>query len=112
MKELLERVVTGRHLREEEAADLLIALTDESLPEAVAAAVLTALRAKGETADEVRGFASAMRRLARRPDIPPDTAAVDIVGTGGDGSGSLNLYTGAALLTAAGHRGRVDRTGR
>ena len=102
MKELLERVVTGNHLREEEAADLLVALTDESLPEAATAAMLTALRAKGETADEVRGFASAMRRLARRPSIPLDAAAVDIVGTGGDGSGSLNLSTGAALLTAAG----------
>ena len=101
MKELLERIVSGHDLREEEAADLLVALTDESLPEAAAAAMLTALRAKGETADEVRGFATAMRRLARRPNIPRDASAVDIVGTGGDGSGSLNLSTGAALLTAA-----------
>ena len=42
-----------------------------------------------------------MRALARRPHIPPDVRAVDIVGTGGDASHSYNLSTGAALLTAA-----------
>jgi anthranilate phosphoribosyltransferase len=52
-------------------------------------------------ADEVRGFARAMRRLARRPDIPADLRAIDVVGTGGDASGSLNISTGTALLTAA-----------
>lgn len=101
MKRILERLVSGIHLQEQEASDLLVALTDESLPEVTTAALLTALRGKGETAVEVRGFASAMRRLARRPNIPDGTDAVDIVGTGGDGSGSLNLSTGAALLTAA-----------
>jgi anthranilate phosphoribosyltransferase len=42
-----------------------------------------------------------MRELARSPDIPPGGRYVDIVGTGGDGSGSLNLSTGSALLAAA-----------
>jgi anthranilate phosphoribosyltransferase len=42
-----------------------------------------------------------MRRLARRPQIPDDVRGIDIVGTGGDGSGSLNLSTAAALVTAA-----------
>ncbi len=101
MKRTLERLVSGMHLQEHEASDLLVALTDESLSEVTTAALLTALRGKGETAVEVRGFASAMRRLARRPHITDGTDAVDIVGTGGDGSGSLNLSTGAALLTAA-----------
>ena len=54
------------------------------------------------TPEELRGFALGMRSLARRPDIEPDIARrVDIVGTGGDKSGSFNLSTGAALLTAA-----------
>ena len=66
----------------------------------MAGALLAALRAKGETPDEVRGFASAMRRLSSDPGIDA-SAAVDVVGTGGDRSGSLNLSTGAALLTAA-----------
>ncbi|NIW23585.1 MAG: anthranilate phosphoribosyltransferase, partial [Gammaproteobacteria bacterium] len=52
-------------------------------------------------AAEIRGFATAMRELARRPEIPDGEPYVDIVGTGGDSSGSLNLSTGAALLAAA-----------
>ena len=101
MKQVLERLMQGVHLSEDEAGDLLVALTHESLPPATAGALLAGLRAKGETAHEVRGFAAAMRRLARRPTIPDDTPGVDIVGTGGDASGSLNLSTGSALLTAA-----------
>ena len=101
MNELLERLVRGSDLSETEAAELLVAMTDEAFPPATAGALLTALRCKGETAAEVRGFASGMRRLAIRPDIPEDTPGVDVVGTGGDHSGSLNLSTGSALLTAA-----------
>src|SRR5271170_7141255 len=67
----------------------------------MAGALLAALRAKGVTAPEVRGFAGAMRELALKPNLPAALDAIDIVGTGGDGSGSLNLSTGAALLTAA-----------
>ncbi len=101
MNETLERLVGGTHLSEQEATDLLIALTDESLPSPMAGALLAALRTKGETAAEVRGFATAMRKLAKRPTIPDGARGVDVVGTGGDGSGSLNLSTGAALITAA-----------
>jgi anthranilate phosphoribosyltransferase len=67
----------------------------------MAGALLAALRAKGVTAAEVRGFAGAMRSLARKPALPEALDAIDIVGTGGDASGSLNLSTGAALLAAA-----------
>ena len=63
--------------------------------------MLAGLRAKGETADEIRGFATAMRELAVHPQIPEGTPTVDTVGTGGDGSGSLNLSTGTGLLAAA-----------
>jgi anthranilate phosphoribosyltransferase len=67
----------------------------------MAGAILAALRSKGIVAEELRGFARAMRKLARRPDIPAGLRAIDIVGTGGDASGSLNISTGTALLTAA-----------
>lgn len=101
MNNTLERLVARSDLEQDEASDLLVALTDESLPSPLAGALLTALRSKGETAAEVRGFASAMRKLATKPDIPSGVKGVDVVGTGGDGSGSLNLSTGAALVTAA-----------
>jgi len=101
MKELLERLLGGGDLDESEAAELLVTLTRAELDAAAAGAILAALRAKGETADEIRGFATAMRRLALEPATGKGGLAVDLVGTGGDGSGSLNLSTGAALLTAA-----------
>lgn len=97
----LEQLLARIDLSETDAAALMRALTDESLPPAMAAALLVALRAKGETAAEVRGFATAMRGLARRFDLPLGMPAADIVGTGGDSSGSLNLSTGSALVAAA-----------
>ena len=99
---VLDRLLDGANLDAgARPAQLLPALTAEDLPPALAGALLAALRAKGVTADELRGFAGAMRALARRPQLPALADAVDIVGTGGDRSGSLNLSTGAALLAAA-----------
>src|SRR5277367_1090482 len=98
---MLDTLVQRRDRTESEAQVLLKSLTDPEIAPAMAGALLTALRAKGVTAAEVRGFAGAMRALARDPGLPAGLDAIDIVGTGGDGSGSLNLSTGAALLTAA-----------
>ncbi|MDB6098313.1 MAG: anthranilate phosphoribosyltransferase [Gammaproteobacteria bacterium] len=97
----LEQLLEDRDLSEAQAASLLRMLTAPDLAPAMAGALLTALRVKGITADEVRGFAGAMRALALKPALPQGLDAMDIVGTGGDGSGSLNLSTGAALLAAA-----------
>jgi anthranilate phosphoribosyltransferase len=101
MTPLVTRVLDGDRLGESDAESLLATLADDALPPAVAGAVLAALRVRGETAAELRGFARAMRRLARRPELPEGLPSLDIVGTGGDGSGSLNLSTGAALVAAA-----------
>ena len=101
LNEALDRLLAGADLTEALAGEVLMALTDPDCPPALAGAVLTALRMKGETAGEIRGFARAMRGLARRPDVDVSEGLADIVGTGGDGSGSLNLSTGTALLAAA-----------
>ena len=101
LRDTLEHLLSGKSLSESEASDLLRALTSADMPPALAGALLAALRSKGVNADEVRGFAKAMRSLARQPAIPQGSRAIDIVGTGGDASGSFNLSTGAALLTAA-----------
>jgi anthranilate phosphoribosyltransferase len=100
-RQFLEHLLEGRDLEESAAERLLVALTAGGLEPAMAGALLAAVRAKGVTPEEVRGFAGAMRALARRPDLPKSPDAIDIVGTGGDSSGSLNLSTGAAFLTAA-----------
>ncbi|HEY1725307.1 MAG TPA: anthranilate phosphoribosyltransferase [Steroidobacteraceae bacterium] len=101
LRAMLDRLLDGNSLTQSEAAGLLVALTSEELSPALAGALLAALRAKGVTAEELRGFATSMRALARRPELPALADAIDIVGTGGDRSGSLNLSTGAALLAAA-----------
>jgi anthranilate phosphoribosyltransferase len=100
-RDTLEYLAQGGDLNEAEAASLLTMLTTPGLPPAMAGALLSALRTKGVTAVEVRGLAGAMSALARKPALPAAPDAIDIVGTGGDASGSLNLSTGAALLTAA-----------
>ena len=98
---MLDRLLDGSSLAEQEAYELMAKLAEGEIAPALAGALLAGLRAKGETADEIRGFATAMRELAVHPVIPDGTPAVDTVGTGGDGSGSLNLSTGTGLLAAA-----------
>jgi anthranilate phosphoribosyltransferase len=101
LKATLEQLLQRKHLSEAQAAELMLALADGSVAPAMGGALLAALRMKGETADEVRGLAKSMRKLARRPALSPGTPLVDMVGTGGDGSGSFNLSSGAALLVAS-----------
>lgn len=98
---LLNRLLDGNDLAESDAFALMHDMAAGRVDPIVGGAFLAGLRAKGETADEIRGFATAMRELAVRPEIPDGPPIVDTVGTGGDGSGSLNLSTGTGLLAAA-----------
>lgn len=101
LRTTLDHLLNGKSLSESAAGELLIALTDTAMEPALAGAFLSALRAKGVTADEVRGFAKAMRGLAKKPILPEGSPLIDMVGTGGDSSGTFNLSTGASLLVAA-----------
>jgi anthranilate phosphoribosyltransferase len=98
---MLDRLLDGNALEEAEAYELMVKLAEGEIAPALAGALLAGLRAKGETAAEIRGFATAMRELAVHPIIPEGQPTVDTVGTGGDGSGSLNISTGTGLLAAA-----------
>jgi len=98
---LLDQLLDGKSLSEHQANALMHKLAEGDMPAALAGALLAGLRAKGETPEEIRGFATAMRDLAVHPAIPDGAPTVDTVGTGGDGSGSLNLSTGTGLLAAA-----------
>ena len=98
---LLDRLLEGNDLSQAESFNLMRDLASGDLQPATAGALLAGLRAKGETADEIRGFATAMQELALQPAIPDGTKMVETVGTGGDGSGSFNLSTGSGLLAAA-----------
>ncbi|MBM4233521.1 MAG: anthranilate phosphoribosyltransferase [Gammaproteobacteria bacterium] len=103
LRGMLERLLERNPLNETDAGAVLVALTNPEIPTALSGALLAALRAKGVTGEELRGFARAMRELARRPVVTETlrSRAIDIVGTGGDASGSVNISTGTSLLVAA-----------
>src|SRR5262245_2287668 len=90
--------------RQDFAADEMAAtfgrIMDGEATPAQIGALLIALRMKGETVDEVVGAARAMRARAVQLRVP-DGVVVDTCGTGGDGSGSINVSTIAALVVAA-----------
>jgi len=97
---LLARLLERRDLERDEVAALFGRIMDGEVGEAMIAALLAALATKGESVEEIAGAAEAMRARARRvPHGRPD--AVDTCGTGGDGRGSFNISTAAALVAAA-----------
>lgn len=96
----LENLYAGRALDEASAEALFSALVQGGLTDASIAAMLIALRLRGETADELIGAARALR-AADEPFPRPDYLFADSCGTGGDGSGSINVSTAAALAAAA-----------
>jgi anthranilate phosphoribosyltransferase len=95
----LAAVVDGRSLSVDEAHAAMASVMDGEASPALLAALLVALRMRGETVEELAGFASAMRERVLRVDAPE--GAIDVVGTGGDGSGTFNISTTAALVVAA-----------
>ncbi len=98
-KRLVGVVAEGRTLSVDEArAAFDIMMSGDATP-AQMGAFLMALRVRGETVDEITGGAMAMRAKALRIEAPED--AIDVVGTGGDGSGTFNISTGASLVVAA-----------
>lgn len=102
IERLTSALATRQNLSREEAGFAAEAMADPHLSDAQKMDFLLALAQKGETAEEVTGFAQTYRRLARKIDLgdfPP--RAIDIVGTGGDKSGSFNISSTSALIVAA-----------
>jgi len=98
VKDVLELLIDRQDLTEKQAEDTLMSMLDDFSPEQ-AAAFIVLLRAKGETAEEVSGLAKALLRTSEQVITPHEV--VDIVGTGGDGIGSVNISTGACVVAAA-----------
>jgi anthranilate phosphoribosyltransferase len=95
---LIGKVATGATLGREEAASAFAQMMSGEATPSQMGALLMALRVRGETVDEITGAVTAMRAKMLRVDAPPD--AIDVVGTGGDASGSFNISTCAALIVA------------
>ncbi len=98
IKEAIESLVSGKSLTIEEAAVVMEEMLNGKATPAQLAAFVTALRIKGETAEEIAGLASVMR--AKAVPVPVSLPLVDTCGTGGDNSSSFNVSTTAAFVAA------------
>ncbi|KZB67949.1 anthranilate phosphoribosyltransferase [Thalassospira lucentensis] len=99
LKPILAKVANGEKLNEEQAEQAFDVLMSGQATPSQMGAFLMALRLRGETVDEITGAARVMRSKATGIIAPPN--AVDTCGTGGDGSGTFNISTGAAIVAAA-----------
>ncbi len=99
MKQYIEKCLSGTHLTAEEAARAMELIMTGQATDAQIAGMIIALRAKGESIDEIVGFANTMRAYAVRIKVD-DPDAIDMCGTGGDGKSSFNISTVATFVAA------------
>lgn len=100
IKDLIKQVMAGKHLSQEQAISVLNEIIDGEVTDAQISALLIALAMKGETVEELTGFATVMRQRASTFNIKHQLF-VDTSGTGGDGQGTFNISTAAAFVIAA-----------
>jgi anthranilate phosphoribosyltransferase len=100
LRAAFDHVLKGLSLDAAEAESVFGEILDDVVPDALVAGFLVALRVKGETPAELAGGVRAMRRRARPLDLD-NGRVLDTAGTGGDGAGTFNISTGAALVAAA-----------
>ena len=105
--QILNTLIAKKDLTKEEAQAFLDAVVAGEMTPAQIGAILTALRIKGEATSEITGLLESMRAHMLKVDAP---GAIDIVGTGGDGSGTFNISTAAAFV-AAGAGAKVAKHG-
>ncbi|HEY77899.1 MAG TPA: anthranilate phosphoribosyltransferase [Dehalococcoidia bacterium] len=98
IKEAIALLVDGHSLSMEQAAEVMEELTEGQVTPAQFGAFVTALRMKGEAPDEIAGLAGVMRAKSIR--VNTTGPVIDVVGTGGDNSGSFNISTAAAFVAA------------
>ena len=98
IKEAIGTLVWGNSLTMEEAASVMEEIMEGKVTPAQLGAFITALRIKGETADEITGLARVMR--AKAIPVPIAEPVIDVVGTGGDNLNTFNISTAAAFVAA------------
>jgi len=109
-QEALQRTIEHREIFFEEMVDLMRQIMRGDVSPMMSAAILTGLRVKKETVDEIAAAATVMREFARPVPVADTTHLVDIVGTGGDGSHTFNIST-CAMFVAAAAGARVAKHG-
>jgi anthranilate phosphoribosyltransferase len=98
---LLEHLLAGGDLRGDEAGALMRGWLEERIDPVLTGALLTALRARGVTGEELAAMAAVLREACPLPAPRPSLPLVDTCGTGGDGAGSFNISTATAFVAAA-----------
>ncbi|MGM4886194.1 anthranilate phosphoribosyltransferase [Tardiphaga sp. 20_F10_N6_6] len=98
LRAIIAKVATGASLSREEASAAFDSMMSGEATPSQMGGLLMALRVRGETVDEITGAVEVMRAKMLRVDAP--AGAVDVVGTGGDGSGSVNVSTCASFIVA------------
>ena len=111
MKRAIQHLIDGNHLSEAEASDVMRQIMEGQATDAQIAALAVALRMKGETVEEITGFARIMREYAVHVPVHTDKVIVDTCGTGGDSLKTFNVSTAAALVVAADGRLAVAKHG-
>ena len=101
VKEAIRKVTEGQHLDRHEARQVMDAIMEGRATHAQIGSLVTALKMKGETVDEITGFAESMRGKCRRVETER-SGLLDTCGTGGDGARTFNISTAAAIVAAAG----------
>lgn len=100
MSNVLEQLIAGEDLQQQQAEHFFRDVVNGNVDPVLMASVLTALKIKGETPDEIAGAAMAIRAAAT-PFPKTNDTLVDCVGTGGDGANTINISTTAAIVAAA-----------
>jgi len=99
IREAIDKLVRGNDLTRNEAGQVMNEMMEGEATPAQVASLITALRIKGESVDEITGMALSMRERSLK--VVTDGLLVDTCGTGGDGQGTINVSTAAALVAAA-----------
>src|SRR5690554_1638241 len=99
MKRTIEGLLNGKTLSEDRAYDLMIHMLGGNISNEQIAAILSILRFRGETVDEIVGFAKGMKETCAK--LSPPFPVLDTCGTGGDMVGSFNISTSVAILLSS-----------
>lgn len=100
-QQALQRTIEHREIFHDEMVELMRQIMAGEVSPLMTAAIITGLRVKKETIDEITGAARVMRELAIPVKVPDTAGFVDIVGTGGDGASTFNISTTAMFVAAA-----------
>jgi anthranilate phosphoribosyltransferase len=99
IKKMLQKLLDSKDLSLEEAEQVMNEIMAGEVSPSLLSGILVALKSKGETAEEIAGFALAMRKNSIKLNNSDDNA-IDVCGTGGDSSGTINISTAVAFVAA------------